>query len=38
MSFLLLMTMLAPLFILVGVIVDMSRCPNDRDAGGRCPD
>jgi len=38
MSFLLLMTMLAPLFILAGVVVDMSRCPNDQNAGGGCPD
>ena len=38
MSFLLLMTMLTPLFILAGVFLEMSRCPNGSDAGGRCMD
>ncbi len=38
MSFLLLMTMLTPLFILAGVFLEMSRCPNGDDDGGKCLD
>lgn len=38
MPFLLLMTMLTPLLILAGVLVEMGRCPNGVDAGGQCRD